>query len=199
MPLQGAAADLLDDAVAGQVLLRALDELREFLRVVVDRVPLLVLIRVDGRTVELVAIDDDSCVAVERQALCLLCPLVGRHVEARVACRQDGGHGEAADWHRLTVRALADGQAVGKQHEVRTLRQRNEVLSLQQDIHAARAPHATHARRVEDVAVLIGVNGRDGLILLAHDIPPLPFLLLRLLLRSLLQPVPSWPFSSSWG
>ena len=122
VPLERAAADLLDNAVARQVLLRALDELRELLRVVVHGVPLLVLVRVDGRTIELVLVDDDGRVAVERQALCLLRPLVGRQVEARVAGRQDGGHGEAAYRHRLAVRALADGQAVRQKHEVRALR-----------------------------------------------------------------------------
>ena len=122
-------------------------------------IPLIVLISIDRCTIKLVLIDDNGRIAVKRQSLCVLCPLIGWQIKTRVAGRQDGSHGQSADGHDLAIRSHAHGQVVGKQHEVGTFRQRDEIFGLQAHILTPSAPHASHARRIEDIAVLIGIYG----------------------------------------
>ena len=50
MPLKRAAGHLLHDTIARQLFFRPLDELLELQRIVMHRIPFIILIRVDGRT-----------------------------------------------------------------------------------------------------------------------------------------------------
>ena len=173
MPFQRAARDLLNDAVVRQVFLRALHELFELRRIVVRGIPLVVLVRVNGSATELIMIDDNSRVAVERQALGIGRALVGREIEPRVAGRQDGRDGLPRHGQHLAVGRLTDRLMAGQQHEVGALGERDEVIRRQRDVVASRAPHAGEPGRIEDVAVFVGVHRRDEIVCirLAHASP----------------------------
>ena len=127
-------------------------------------IPLVIFIRVNGRTAEFVMIDDDSRVAVERQTLGIRRTLIGWQVEARVAGRQDGRDSLPRHGQHLAVRRPADGLMTRQQHEVGAFGQRNQVVGRQAHVLASRAAHTFEACRIEDVAILVRIDGRDEII-----------------------------------
>ena len=158
VPLQGAARHLLDDAVARQILLDAAHEFLELSRVVVYGIPLRILIRIESRRIEIILIEHDSRITVESEPFSPFLSLKGRQKEPRIARRQDGCDGASRQRQHLARRRHSHRRAIGQEHQVRRLGQRNEVGRRKRQERIARAPQSRDARRIEDRPVFIGVK-----------------------------------------